>query len=82
MRVRCPPRLIESVEQQAAHIDPETLMQDPFITGQDLQDSLGQNPSPFFQEILDKIYDAQLDEKIKTKSQALDLARTLIFSNS
>ncbi|NLE29917.1 MAG: CCA tRNA nucleotidyltransferase [Phycisphaerae bacterium] len=77
-----PPRLIESIEQQAAHIDPETLVQDPFITGQDLQDTLGLNPGPFFQEILGKIYDAQLDETIKTKSEALDLARTFISRNS
>jgi poly(A) polymerase len=75
-------RLVIVVEQLAGHIDPETLNQNPFVTGQDLQEQLGLPPSPRFQEILDQVYDAQLDEKIKNKPQALDLARSLISEKS
>jgi hypothetical protein len=73
-----PAHLLHAIEASANHIDPETLNQEPFITGEDLQNVLGLRPSPLFQDILDKLYDAQLDEKIKTKHQALELARTII----
>lgn len=77
-----PSHLLHAIEANAKHIDPETLHQDPFVTGEDLQNILGLRPGPAFQEILDEIYDAQLDEKVKTKHQALELARTIISPSS
>jgi len=46
----------------------------PLVTGYDLID-LGLEPGPIFKRILDNIRALQLDEKIKTKEEALDVVR-------
>jgi len=42
----------------------------PLITGHDLI-ALGLKPGPAFSKILDAIKDEQLEEKVKTKEQAI-----------
>ncbi|OGC43256.1 hypothetical protein A2Y85_05675 [candidate division WOR-3 bacterium RBG_13_43_14] len=46
----------------------------PFINGQDLK-KIGLNEGPQFKKILSRIFDQQLDGKIKTRKQALDQIR-------
>jgi len=46
------------------------------VTGDDLIE-LGLTPGPIFRTILDKVEDAQLDGKIQTREEALELAKKL-----
>ena len=46
------------------------------VTGDDLI-GLGFTPGPAFREILDEVYDAQLEGRVPSKPQALALARQL-----
>ncbi len=43
----------------------------PFLQGRDLLQLPGFSPSPKFKEILDKVYEVQLEGRIKTKEEAL-----------
>jgi poly(A) polymerase len=53
----------------------EKLRPRPLLTGHDLI-QLGLKPGPIFKKILSEIEDAQLEGKIKTKEQAIKLAKT------
>jgi len=55
----------------------EELRPKPLLTGRDLID-MGLKPSPKFGDILQFVYDDQLDMIISTKEEALDKARKLI----
>lgn len=48
----------------------------PLLTGDDLA-ALGLKPGPTFRTILEALYDAQLEEKIRTPAEARELARRL-----
>lgn len=48
----------------------------PLITGDDLT-AMGLSPGPVFKRILDHVYDAQLENRVSTKADALKLARDL-----
>src|SRR5438067_6975464 len=48
----------------------------PLITGDDLT-AAGFTPGPLFKRVLDPVYDAQLEDRIKTKEEAMELARKL-----
>lgn len=48
----------------------------PLVTGDDLVAS-GQKPNPQFRRILDEVYDAQLEGRIRSKSEAMELAGRL-----
>ena len=55
---------------------PQTVIDPPpLITGDDLK-SLGLKPGPDFKTLLDTIRDAQLNDQIITRDQALALAST------
>ncbi len=45
----------------------------PLITGDDLT-SKGMLPGPAFKRVLDDVYDAQLEDRVKTKDEAINLA--------
>lgn len=49
----------------------------PLITGDDLR-AAGVPPGPIYRQILDQVRDAQLDQKIATRDQALELVRQQI----
>ena len=49
---------------------------DPLISGDDLVAG-GYTPSPRFKEILDAVYDAQLEGRVRDRAAALELARSL-----
>jgi poly(A) polymerase len=48
----------------------------PLLTGDDLI-AAGFRPGPGFKGTLDRVYDAQLEDRITTREQAMELARTL-----
>ncbi len=48
----------------------------PWVTGEDLI-ALGLAPGPAFKALLDRAYDAQLEGRVETKAQALELVRHL-----
>lgn len=50
---------------------------DPFVTGDDLV-QMGHKPGPKFKTVLDGVYDAQLEDRVTTRDEALRLARELI----
>jgi tRNA nucleotidyltransferase/poly(A) polymerase len=68
---------LERIEALAGRINPATLREPPLITGRDLSETLGLVPGPRYQKILDAVYDAQLEEKITTRREALALARKI-----
>jgi poly(A) polymerase len=51
----------------------------PLITGDDLT-AAGLAPGPLFKRVLDQVYDAQLEDRVKTKDAALILALELARS--
>jgi tRNA nucleotidyltransferase/poly(A) polymerase len=59
-----------------AELQQQDVAPTPFITGDDLT-ALGMKPSPKFKQILDEVYDAQLESRVTDKSAALDLAKSI-----
>jgi len=53
---------------------PSGLSPEPLVTGDDLI-AAGMTPGPSFRKALDLVYDAQLEDRIKTRAEALELAR-------
>lgn len=53
------------------------LWPDPLVSGYDLQKSLKMKPGPIFRRVLDGVYDAQLEGRIATKSEGMELAGRL-----
>jgi poly(A) polymerase len=53
----------------------------PFVTGDDLT-AAGLKPGPVFKRVLDAVYDAQLEDRVKTKDEALAMALTLAKQSS
>jgi len=49
---------------------------DRLVTGYDLID-LGYSPGPKFKVVLQELYDLQLEGKLVSKEQALEIARTI-----
>jgi len=64
------------VRKFLAETPPEVVRPPRLITGDDLQE-LGLQPSPLFKEVLQAIEDAQLDGRVKTREEALEMARQL-----
>lgn len=57
------------------------LAPDPLITGQTLIE-MGQSPGQAFKEVLDRVYDAQLEGKVKFFESACNLAQELFVNQS
>jgi poly(A) polymerase len=51
-----------------------TLWPTPLLNGHDLQ-AMGLAPGPLFKQLLDKVWEAQLDGTLKTREEALDFVR-------
>jgi len=60
----------EAARTRRQVIPPDRIAPPPLVTGEDLI-SLGLEPGPQFKEILDELYDAQLNEELTTREQAL-----------
>jgi len=74
-----PQMVLDAVDNLAGRIDPLTLNAPALMNGTDLQECLSLAPGPAYREMLDRIYDAQLNEQITTKDQAEALARKLLL---
>lgn len=57
-------------------LPPEELDPPPLISGDDLKDA-GLPPGPVYKRIIEAVRDAQLEKRVSTKQQALELARNL-----
>ncbi|MBI2609226.1 MAG: CCA tRNA nucleotidyltransferase [Deltaproteobacteria bacterium] len=64
----------EFCEKKIKEFGKEKMKPTPFVTGQDLI-NLGLKPGPTFKKILTLIEDAQLEGKIRSKEEALDLIK-------
>jgi len=53
------------------------VLPDPLLTGDDLI-RLGIKPGKIFKEILDAVWEAQLEDKVRTKAEAVELAEKLL----
>ena len=62
------------LQEKLQGFEAEQIKPEPFIGGKDLM-ALGLKPGPLFGEILDAVYDLQLDETIRDKAQALEWVR-------
>jgi poly(A) polymerase len=65
---------IESRRQHLMELRQTEYAPPPLITGDDLANA-GMRPGPVFRQILDAVYDAQLEGKLATKEQAMEMAR-------
>src|SRR6478609_986034 len=66
--------LYEFAKEKFHTLPQEQIRPTPLITGDDLI-AAGYKPGPMFKELLTAVEDAQLDGKISTKEEALDLVR-------
>jgi len=73
-------RLYDFAKQQYENAPPDTIKPALFLTGRDLIDA-GLKPGPRFKLLLEQIEDAQLEGRITTKAEAINLLRDLLASN-
>ncbi len=67
---------IASLRDELAAIEQTEYAPAPFITGDDLT-AAGLKPGPHFRHILDAVYDAQLEDRVHDRDEALQLAMEL-----
>jgi tRNA nucleotidyltransferase/poly(A) polymerase len=72
------PALIDSIlaETNKLQMDGIGLAPPPLVTGDHLA-AAGMKPGPVFRRILDEVYDAQLEGRVSTPAQAMELAARL-----
>jgi hypothetical protein len=64
---------INWLRQHLAHLEKTDYAPAPLIDGNVLSE-LGLKPGPLFKQILDEVYDAQLEDRVRDRQQAIDLA--------
>ncbi|HET6246837.1 MAG TPA: CCA tRNA nucleotidyltransferase [Tepidisphaeraceae bacterium] len=64
---------VQLLQEQLADLEKTEFAPIPFVTGDDLAKA-GLTPGPIFKRILDTVYDAQLEQRVVTKEDALALA--------
>ncbi|HXI83089.1 MAG TPA: CCA tRNA nucleotidyltransferase [Verrucomicrobiae bacterium] len=67
----------EFLKAKAAEMPPEVLKPQPFLTGHDLL-ALGLKPGPLVGQILHEVEEMQLEERLKSRAEALEFARTRV----
>jgi hypothetical protein len=67
---------IEKILAGLSALSREEIAPPPLLTGDDLV-AAGYPPGPKFKQILDAVYDAQLEGRVTSKEAALELARNL-----
>ena len=67
---------IEWLRGRLAELEEEEVAPPPLITGDDLT-AAGLMPGPAFKAILDAVYDAQLEQRVTTKADAMAMAMRL-----
>lgn len=66
--------LVQEIDRDAASLVEEGLAPDPLINGEDLI-ALGHTPGPAFKQLLESVYDAQLEGEVTTREQAIEQIR-------
>lgn len=66
----------ESIAREVDELARTGLAPEPLLSGDDLV-AIGLKPGPIFRDLLDRVYDAQLEGRIESVGEALDLARRL-----
>ena len=69
----------EAARRRRDEIPPDQVTPPPFVTGDDLI-ALGLPPGPLLGDILDKLYDEQLDNRLTSREQAMARLRKLVDS--
>jgi hypothetical protein len=67
------PAVAGPLQARLAELEQTDFAPTPFITGIDLTGA-GLTPGPLFKRILDTVYDAQLESRISTREEAMELA--------
>ncbi|MEE2907836.1 MAG: CCA tRNA nucleotidyltransferase [Planctomycetota bacterium] len=70
------PELAQQVDQRVESLRPSGLAPPRLLGGMDLMEA-GFPPGPSFSEILEAVYDAQLEGRIHSEAEALDLAKEI-----
>jgi poly(A) polymerase len=65
-----------SLEAEFVALEKTDFAPPPLISGDDLT-AAGLKPGPKFKQMLEAVYDAQLEGRISTREQAMELARTI-----
>lgn len=60
------------LQDQFSQLERKDVAPPPLITGNDLTDA-GLTPGPFFKRVLDEVYDAQLEGRVTSKDDALQM---------
>jgi poly(A) polymerase len=68
---------IHWLREQFARLETGDVAPPPFITGDDLT-AAGIKPGPVFKRVLDAVYDAQLEGRVRTKDEALGMALGIV----
>ncbi len=71
------PEVAATIAEDASKYRTDGLATTPIISGDDLV-SLGFTPGPRFRTTLEQLYDAQLEGRIKTRDEAMELAESLM----
>jgi poly(A) polymerase len=66
-------REIAALRVELARLEKTDVAPAPLVTGDDLT-SAGFSPGPTFKRVLDGVYDAQLEDRVRTKAEAMELA--------
>lgn len=66
-----------ALERRIAAIDPEQIAPPPWVTGDDLL-ARGLAPGPVYREILEEAYTRQLEERLRSREEALQLVDDMI----
>jgi len=67
---------IASLQSSLAELGKTEVAPVPWVTGDDLT-GIGMKPGPAFKKILDGVYDAQLEGRVKSKGEAMEMAKAL-----
>jgi poly(A) polymerase len=74
-------RRIEHLETQFKELAGQPVAPTPLISGDDLA-AAGLKPGPLFGRLLAAVYDAQLEDRVRDKAQAMELALSLASSTA
>jgi len=67
---------IQLLEEKLKALEQTDFRPQPLVNGDDLT-AAGLQPGPLFKRVLDQVYDAQLEDRVKTRQEAMELAMTL-----
>ena len=65
-----------SLRMEELRATPSGIRPVPLVTGDDLV-AAGLTPGPAFKRLLDRVYDAQLEDRLGSREEAMELARDL-----